>query len=420
MPRMRMLTLLLFALTLWSAPMTAQQVSGDTSANTESTIKQLQQAVSSRDQVILNLEQRVEALEQAAQHASSSSAPVTSASSPVRSNLVTPRSPSPALDDDERSARATLDRTLISRGGLLLRPWTVEVENSFNYYNASSDNVSVNGYTILPVLVVGDIISQRTRSDIVLYNLNTRLGLPRDFQFEVRVPYGLEIERSFSADGTQTSKRATGIGDVEIALYKQVYHQKNGWPDLLTGLRWKTTTGNDPYTVGSSVPTLGNGFPALQASVTAVKSSDPAVFFGSISYTANLPRYKPVANTNPDNPLSTVTGHVDPGDTIGSSIGAALAINPAASISVAYEQSFTRSTSLNGLHIPGSYLNEGILRLGTSYMYALGRTIDISLGIGLTRDTPDFQFSASLPFRFSLRHNKTALPPYQASSDRRE
>lgn len=42
------------------------------------------------------------------------------------------------------------------------------------------------------------------------------------------------------------------------------------------------------------------------------------------------------------------------------------------------------------------------MRLGTSYLYAPGRTIDLSFGGGLTPDTPNLQFSVALPFRMGL------------------
>ena len=43
-------------------------------------------------------------------------------------------------------------------------------------------------------------------------------------------------------------------------------------------------------------------------------------------------------------------------------------------MTVGWDQRFTRSTQLNGVDIPASYLVEGTLRLGTSYVYAPGRT----------------------------------------------
>ena len=71
-------------------------------------------------------------------------------------------------------------------------------------------------------------------------------------------------------------------------------------------------------------------------------------------------------------------------------------------MTVGWDQRFTRSTQLNGVDIPASYLVEGTLRLGTSYVYAPGKIVDLSFGVGLTPDTPNLQFSVGVPFRTTL------------------
>lgn len=400
MTSIRLLILLSF-FTGFGATIAAQTQS----PNSQPTIQQLQRSLTERDQVILDLVRRVEALEKQVRGPASGGVVRAAALETGAPAALPPASsvePSAqGYDEEERAARAALDRTLISRGGLLLRPWMVEVDHSVSYYNSSSDRVRINGFSILPVLVIGDIVSERVDRNLALGSLTTRLGLPGNFQFETRFPYGLEVERVVQADNTQKTRRSLGIGDLEVALYRQIRHQRGSWPDLLAGIRWKTTTGGDPFEVGSVVPRLGNGFPAIQGSITSVKQSDPAVFFGNFSYTANLSGTKPI--TDPSNAAAKVQGYVEPGDTFGTTIGFAFAMNPLTSLSASYEQSYTRSTSLNGIHVPGSYLHQGTLRLGGSYMYKMGRAIDLSLGIGLTRDTPSYQFTISMPLRFSLK-----------------
>lgn len=379
-----------------------------------------EQAMRARDQVIADLQQRVKALESEITRLQPQANLIsTNSAAPLGASTVVPVSaaplvnaPSDQYDEEERKARAALDRTLVSRGGILLPRWTMEVEHAFTYYNASADAISIDGFSILPVLVVGDIVSQRVQRDILLGTVTNRLGLPGDFQFEVRVPYGYELQRTVTADNQQTSTREIGIGDVELGLTKQVYRQKHSLPDLLVGARWKSTTGRDPFAIGRSLqPALGTGFQSIQGSLTAVKSSDPAVFFGGVSYTQNLSTDKGLAGLNPDHPDQITMGYIEPGGTIGFSVGSALALNPEASLNFALEERLTRTSFLNGQRIPGSFLNEGMLRIGTSYLYSPGRAIDVGLGIGVTRDAPDFQFSVAFPFRFSLR----GLPQFLAN-----
>lgn len=305
-------------------------------------------------------------------------------------------------DEDERRASEALSQALIIRGGLLLPPGTLEVDHTVSYFAASSDSVSVNGFALLPILVVGDITSQRVRRDILLPNFTMRLGLPRRFQAEVNIPYGYELDRTVAADNTQTTNSGFGMGDLEVAVSKQMASEHGKVPDLLANVRFKTRTGKDGFTVGSSETALGSGFYGLQGNLTAAKSSDPVVFFGNLSYTANFPAAHLISANDPTNPSAMVLGHYHPGDAVGFQLGSVIALNPETSMTMGWDQRFTRVTQLNGVDVPASYLVEGSLRLGTSYVYAQGRTLDLSFGIGLTPDTPNLQFSVGLPIRFSL------------------
>ena len=94
--------------------------------------------------------------------------------------------------------------------------------------------------------------------------------------------------------------------------------------------------------------------------------------------------------------------NVNPGDTMGFQLGAALAVNPEASLNFALDQKFTRSTSLNSVSLPGTYLSTAVFRMGTSYIYARGRSVDLGVGIGLSRGAPNFQLSVNFPLRFSV------------------
>jgi hypothetical protein len=370
-------------------------------------VKQLQDALRQRDQAIQNLMQRVSALEQQVKvlrvnEASGGTPGPSAAAAPQAAVEVVRSAPSEEYDKEERLARAALDRALISRGGLLLPRGTVELDNGISYFNSTSDRIHIDGFTIFPVLVVGDIFSERSERDILLSSLTTRIGLLHDLQLDVRVPYGYQSERTVTADNKKLSKRFLGLGDVEVGLTKQLKRGRGLGPDLLGGIRWKSTSGPDPYEPTSTEATLGTGFQSLQANLTAVKPSDPLVFFGSLSYTANLSATKRIQSSDPTNPNSLTTGRVNPGDTIGFQVGTALSVNPEASLNFALDQRFTRSTSLNGKSLPGTYLSEAVFHLGTSYIYAPGRSVDLGLGIGLSRGAPNFQFSLNLPLRFSL------------------
>ncbi len=305
-------------------------------------------------------------------------------------------------DATERQATEALDQALIVRGGLLLPSGTLEVDNTTSYFSASSDHVSVDGFALLPILVVGDIESQRVREDYLLPTFTARLGLPHKFQMDFVIPYGYELIRTVNALNNQTSASSFGLGDISAGLYRQLSSEHGRMPDMLANVRFKSTTGKDSFSLTSSEVALGTGFNAIQGNWTVAKSSDPVVFFGNLSYTANLPANHTVPANDPENPGATTVGHFNPGGAIGFQLGSILALNPDVSMTVGWDQRFTRSTQLNGVSIPASYLVEGTLRLGTSYVYAPGKIVDLSFGVGLTPDTPNLQFSVGFPLRATL------------------
>jgi hypothetical protein len=369
----------------------------------------LQDALRERDAIIRNLLERVSELERRLNIGDTPPSKAEENRIPPPSSVcsaVTSVVSTSTYDSTERQATEALDQALIVRGGLLLHSGTLEIDNTTSYFSASSDHVTVNGFALLPVLVVGDITSQRVREDFLLPTFTARLGLPHKFQMDLRVPYGYELIRSVDANNVQTSSSSFGLGDISASVSRQITTEHGRMPDMLANVLFKATTGKDAFNLTSSQVALGTGFNALQGNLTLAKSSDPVVFFGNLSYTANLAANHTVSANDPNNPAATMVGHFKPGDAVGFQIGSILSLNPETSMTLGWDQRFTRATQLNGADLPASYLVEGTLRLGMSYLYAPGRTLDLSFGVGLTPDTPNLQFSVGLPFRMSLWGSK--------------
>jgi hypothetical protein len=401
-------------LSMWSGAMEAQTAPATGAARPQAKDAidvKLQDALRERDAIIRNLLERVNELEWRVNGGFTSAAklderPVITggANSRIINSLTSTNTvvSTSTYDATERQATEALDQALIVRGGLLLPSGTLEIDNTTSYYSASSDHVTINGFALLPVLVVGDIASQRVREDYLLPSLTTRLGLPHKLQMDFVVPYGYELIRTVDATNVQTSSSSFGLGDISAGISRQLTTEHGHLPDMLANVRFKSTTGKDSFNLTSTEVALGTGFNAIQGNLTLAKSNDPVVFFGNLSYTGNLPADHTISANDPTNPDAKTIGHFKPGDSTGFQIGSILALNPETSLTIGWDQRFTRSTQLNGVDVPASYLVEGTLRLGTSYVYAPGRTLDLSFGVGLTPDTPNLQFSVGLPFRRAL------------------
>ncbi|RAK60188.1 hypothetical protein DJ021_10435 [Phenylobacterium hankyongense] len=367
---MRPGVLALAACCLVAAPVRAQPLARD----------ELLEALKARDRVIAALEQRVAALER--EHAATPTAVQGSAPSPTLIPSAASASAKPTPVDDDAELQA-LSRTLVQRGGLVLPPWRAEIIPTLAYSNREVQGLAL-AQTPEGVPTVAD---QRLREDQLRASAALRLGLPWSSQLEVRVPYaGLRESRTLG-DGTHAVNEASGFGDVEVALSHQ-FLRESGWrPDLVGGLSWRFATGRDPFSAQVSSVAAGSGVEEFGARVTAVKSSDPMVFFATLSYAHDLAAHE-------------AGSVVQPGDAMGLSLGAVLAVNPDTSLTFGLAQDFRARTQIDGVGAPGSDTTAASLQLGLDRVLGSGALLDVTLGVGLTRDAPDYALQVSLPIRF--------------------
>ena len=305
---------------------------------------------------------------------------------------------------------------LTPRGKLVLEP-------SLQFGYSSSNRVVLVGYTIIPALLIGLVDVREVKRNTSTAAITGRYGLSNRLELELKLPYVYRSDSTVSREiftGTgvdrvfETSGR--GVGDAEAALRYQLNDGGVDQPYYVAGLRVKSRTGTDPFEVltdcsqrcvgpnatGTGLPLelpTGSGFYALQPSLTWLYSSDPAILFGSVNYLYNFKRSnvrRQVLNGEWE-PL----GKVAPGDVVGFNFGVGLALNDKALMSFGYDHSSIARTRQNGVAVPGSVRTQlGTLLMGFSYRISDKRTLNIAVGAGLTRDTPDVQLSFRLPMTF--------------------
>jgi len=296
-------------------------------------------------------------------------------------------------------------------------------EPALQFGYSSSNRVALVGYTVIPALLIGLVDVREVKRNTFTGSITGRTGINNRMEVEVKVPYvyrsdatvsreiftGTAVERVFETSGK-------ALGDVEVGAR---YQLNNGGPDkayYIGGLRYKSATGKDPFDVvtdcqtrcigenvtGTGLPlTLptGSGFHSLQGSLTWLFPSDPAVFFGNVSYLHNFKRsnVKRLVRNNIREPL----GDLEPGPIIGFNFGMGLALNEKASLSLGYDHSTVGRMKQNGKNVPGSVRTQlGTLLLGYSYRYNEKRSLSIAVGAGVTRDTPDVSLTIRMPFTF--------------------
>jgi hypothetical protein len=342
---------------------------------------------------------------------------------PVPGAAPAPKSaPQPVGEAPKRETRAPQVAQIFAEPTVLTRSGDFVLEPSVQSAYWASDRVALVGYSIIPALLIGLIDVRRVKTTNMVGSLTARYGVGKRFEIEARVPYlktsvdtvsreiltGSAQDNVFRAEGD-------GIGDVDATLRYQFNRGDYSKPFWIGWLRYRWHTGKDPFevvtdcvqrcianTTGTGLPLempTGSGFDAAQAGLTWVYASDPAVFFGGLSYLHNFER---------DDLSRTILGgeqeflgEVAPGDIFGFNVGMGIALNEKASFSIGYDQSIIGRTQQNSVDVPGAVRTTlGNLLLGVSYRYNPTSTLNLSLGVGVTRDTPDVSFTMRAPLTF--------------------
>lgn len=330
----------------------------------------------------------------------------------------------------EESTRPPEIAQIFEQPGVLTPPGKLVIEPSVQFGYSANDRVALVGYTIIPAILIGLIDVRQVKTTTATATLTGRYGLTKRLEIEAKVPYVHVNTDTISREiftGTAMDKvfntRGQGMGDVEITARYQINQGGPDSPFYVAWLRYKSRTGKDPFEIvtdcvtrcvanatGTGLPLeppTGSGFESIQPGLTWLYPSDPVVFFGSFSYLHNLKRdnvSRTVLSGAPEGFPQTSTeflGEIEAGDIIGFNIGMGLALNEKASISLGYDQSIVGRTKQNGEALPGSArIILGTLLLGGSYRFNENVSLNVAIGVGITRDTPDMTITARVPISF--------------------
>ena len=312
---------------------------------------------------------------------------------------------------------------LFEQPGVLTPRGKFVFEPAVQFGYSSSNRVALVGYTVIPALLIGLVDVREVKRNTVTTIFSGRTGLTNRLEIDAKIAFvyrsdatvsreiftGTAVENVFSTSGK-------GMGDAELGVRYQI---NKGGPDsayYIGSLRFKSRTGRDPFEVitdctrrcigpnvtGTGLPLdlpTGSGFYSLQPGLTWLFPSDPAVFFGSVSYLHNFKRSN-VSRTVLGGEKEFL-GDVEPGDILGFNFGMGLGLNDKASLSLGYDHNSIARTRQAGRPVPGSVRTQlGTLLLGYSYRISERRSLNVSVGAGLTRDTPDVSLTIRVPTTF--------------------
>lgn len=346
--------------------------------------------------------------------------------------------PGPSQQDSERpvgrapesDSRPPAIAQIFEQPGVLTPRGKFVIEPSVQFGYSANDRVALVGFTIIPAILIGLIDVRQVKTTTAVATLTGRYGLTNRLELEAKVPYvyvnGDTVSREIftgSAQDKVFNASGHGMGDVEVTARYQINKGGADKPFYIGWLRYKSRTGKDVFEVvtdcvtrcvanatGTGLPLelpTGSGFESIQPGLTWLFPSDPVVFFGSLSYLHNFKRSN-VSRTvlsgapPPFSPTTTdFIGEVKAGDIIGFNVGMGLALNEKAAISIGYDQSIVGKTQQNGVDAPGAVrVILGTLLLGGSYRFSDRMSLNVALGVGVTRDTPDVSLTVRVPIAF--------------------
>jgi len=297
------------------------------------------------------------------------------------------------------------------------------LETGITYSRYDTRQLILNGFLALDSIFLGNLNLDRIKADNWTLDLTGRYNLDNRWQFDVNVPvvYRESTYQSGGANGgdaqatsEQTVTRDPNIGDVNFGVAYKFLDESVNTPDAVFSVRVKAPTGKDPFGIKlvrstentnlfapEDLPT-GNGVWSISPAISLVKTFDPAVLFGSLSYTHNLEEsFDDISSTqNLKQP-----GKVKLGDSFQIGAGVAFALNEKMSMSFSVSDLIQKKSKLkedggDWQTVTTSDANAGYFNIGMTVAATDNLTIVPNLSIGLTDDAPDFTFSLKFPYYF--------------------
>ncbi|WP_372786940.1 transporter [Phenylobacterium sp.] len=296
--------------------------------------------------------------------------------------------------------------------GVLTPKGRLVIDPSVEFVRSSNNRLVFRGVEIVPGIQLGVIEASDAARDTGVATLAARYGLTNRLEVEARIPYIWRDDRITTlAQRDETISRSSelrgqDIGDIEFDARYQLNSGTRGGPIFVATSRLKPPTGVGPYNVdydefgvATSLAT-GSGFWGLEGGVTMLYPTDPAIIFAGLTYLHNFSRN--IDRTIGSGDAAVHVGEVEPGDSIGASLGFGLALNPRFSISLGYSHSyiFKTTSELGATKQTTQPLQVGSLLMGWSFRLTERLTLNNSFEFGVTSDAPDVRVVFRLPYVF--------------------
>ena len=235
---------------------------------------------------------------------------------------------------------------------------------------------------------------ENTSSHTITNTFSGDYGLLDNLTGNVTLPVLSKYSETRGSSGVSNS-----LGDVGLGLRFQPLAAQRDRPNLTVTGNVRLPTGRSPFKViAGSGQATGSGVTAFNAGLNVNRIVDPVALFGSINIGASLPAKHlwQVNNTR-------ILTKVEPGASFGFGLGFAYALSYGISTTMSFQQSISAGSTLtfsDGKTAKTSMQTSGMLNFGLGYRVSPKTTVNLSVGIGLTADSPNLSVGLNLPLAF--------------------
>ena len=235
---------------------------------------------------------------------------------------------------------------------------------------------------------------ENTRAHTITNTVSVDYGYRDNITANVSLPLVSKYTESQTFSGM-----TNGFGDLQVGARWQPFEMRRDAPSFTTSASLRLPTGRSPFrTIDGQNLATGSGTTGLTVGVNSSKIIDPIALFGSASVGLSLPA-RHISQVQ--NGLTLVAVHPGPSLTVGGGFAYALSYDVSTTMSIQEALSFPSKLEFDdGTSSRTAMQTSGMFNLGLGVRTSPQRTINLTLGIGLTSDSPDFTFGMNMPLSF--------------------
>ena len=312
--------------------------------------------------------------------------------------------------------------TISQTGGVLTPKGTLVIEPSLQYSYYNTNQVNVNGFTIVPGITFGNVNINKVSEDLLTEQITLRYGLTNHSDIYVQIPFDTGYSTTTTSPvlvgqnvgPISVSAHAFNLGDIAFGGSYQLNNGSDTMPTFVANLNFKTTTGTSPFSVpiftstspegiylqgiDKKLPT-GTGFYQLQPSLTVLYPTSPVILFANAKYIYNFSRTVSVQNVGGGTPTKE---RLQPGNGIGLSFGMGFSLNDRTSFSIGYEEDQYFNETQNDHDIKGTAYDAGAFDFGLGYQITHNINANVGVTVGVGPNSPAAEVVVRLPISMNM------------------